>query len=767
LVKDLSLKINQEPFIYHLWRNISRLNPKSVVWGTLILFALSAVLATRIGFSYQFDDFFPKEDAELDFYYAYRERLAPDDNFLLIGCPVEKLFDQKFLHALDTATYQINRLNETDRAFSVAGYRYLIYTPFGYLDYPAIHTDDPASYQEDSLRLREDERVMGKLVSTDFKTAIIFIQTKDSLQQDQNKALIKGVESILQSAGIQDYHLIGKAYFEVELVQFQQREFMLFALLSMLLVTAVIYFLFRNWWIVFIALITVTVCLVLFLGLLGLLNADLNVISSLFPIVLIIVGISDVIHLITRYSTEINSGFTRREALFITLKDVGLATFLTSATTAVGFLTLLTSVIIPIREFGLLAAAGVMIAYLVALFFTAPLLLLFGQKHLQQQERSDRRWATFLSFIYSSGQRHPYMVTITAVILSLAGAAGTWMITTDIQLQSSLPKNTRVTEDFTFFEEAFNGFRPLEIAAIAQNGHRVDEPAVLQEIDSFEQYASQFDIINGLQSVTMFYKSLNRARSGDRDSEYALPDDAGRFTAIQHDLDRFAGDDMKLFLSEDRKWGRISGSVSDRGTDKIQATQDSLMNYAQNEIDTSLVKFRITGTGIIFDKNNEYIRQNVLYGVFIALGVISLLMGALFRDWKLLLISMVPNTLPLLICGGVLGYFQIPLDAPTAIIFGISYGIVVDDTIHFLSRFKIERDKGVNQEAALKRTFHETGKAIFMTTLILVLGFSVLMFSSLQATFNVGLLIGITLLSAVFADVYLLPLMLRKWLKRQ
>lgn len=741
------------------------LNPKSVILGTTVLFLISVAVATRIGFSYQFDDFFPKDDEELDFYYSYREKLAPDDNFLLIGCPVEELFDQKFLQSLDTATYQINRLEETDRAFSVAGYRYLIHTPFGYIDYPAIHIDDTTAYQEDSLRLLEDERVMGKLISSDFKTAIIFIQTKDSLLQDQNKSLLSGVESILEASGIEDYHLIGKAYFEVELVKFQQREFITFALLSMLLVTAVIYFLFRNGLVVFIALITVTVCLVLFLGMLGWINADLNVISSLFPIVLIIVGISDVIHLITRYSTEIHLGHTRREALFITLKDVGLATFLTSATTAVGFLTLLTSAIVPIREFGLLAAAGVMLAYLVALFFTAPLLLLFGPNQLTLQKKSERNWSKFLTFIYNSGKNKPVYISIIALLISLAGAIGTWLITTDIQLKSSLPRNTQVTEDFTFFEEAFNGFRPLEIAAIAQNGHHVNEPAVLKEIDAFEQYASKFEIINGLQSVTMFYKSLNRARSGDQQTAYSLPADSNRYQVIQNDIDRYASDEMKLFMSEDGKWGRISGSVSDQGTDKIQATQDSLMTYANNELDTNLVRFRITGTGIIFDKNNEYIRQNVLYGVFIALGVISLLMGGLFRDWKLLLISIIPNILPLLICGGVLGYFQIPLDAPTAIIFGISYGIVVDDTIHFLSRFKIERDKGVKLEAAIQRTFNETGKAIFMTTLTLVLGFSVLMFSSLQATFNVGLLIGITLLTAVFADVYLLPLMLRKWLK--
>lgn len=137
----------------------------------------------------------------------------------------------------------------------------------------------------------------------------------------------------------------------------------------------------------------------------------------------------------------------------------------------------------------------------------------------------------------------------------------------------------------------------------------------------------------------------------------------------------------------------------------------------------------------------------------------------MFRDWKMVVISIIPNVIPLAVCAGIMGLLKIELDAPTSIIFGISYGIAVDDTIHFLSKFKIERQKGYDVETAIRNTFEETGKAVFIMSVILFFGFMILMLSPTAATFNIGLLTGITLFSAVWPDVYLLPIMLRKWMK--
>lgn len=747
------------------WRRISSLQPRVVLIGTGLLLAISAILSFRIGFSYQFDDFFPKADDDLAFFYEYKEKFAPDDNFLLVGFQPERLFDPEFLKQLDSATYAINRLPSVQRAVSLPSYKYLLKSPFGYLSYPAIHYNEPERLAEDSIRLRGDERVAGKLVSEDFSTTIVFIQTEDSLNQDQNKALLSGVEFIMDEQGLSGFHMIGKSYFEVELVAFQKKEFITFSMLSLLCVTLVMFLLFRNRYAVIIALATVMVCLGIFLGFLGATGTTLNVMSSLFPIIIIIVGISDVVHFMTRYVAELRAGYNRRTALFMTLRDVGSATFLTSVTTAIGFLTLITSKIPPIREFGLLAACGVLLAYLVALFFTAPLLLLFDDQKLASRNRKRFNWEKYLLGVYHTGKAKPARIVMVSILVVATGLYGISRITTDISLSGSLPADSKVYDDFLFFEEQFNGFRPLEIAAMAQPGYKVTDPEVLREIDRMETFTGKFDIINGMQSLTLFYKSLNRASNGDKASAYKLPETDEAFEVLHRDLDRYAEREMSQFVTEDLSWGRMNGFISDAGTDSINKVQEAMMDFASHSLDTNLVQFKITGTGVIFDKNNVYIRESILFGILIALGAISLLMGGLYKDLRLLIIAIIPNSIPLIICGSLLGFLNLTLDAPTAIIFGISYGIVVDDTIHFLSRFKIERDKGTPLELSIQKTFVETGKAIIITSLILFFGFSVLMLSSLQATSNVGLLIGVTLLTAVIADLYLLPLLLRNWLK--
>ncbi|HPE96455.1 MAG TPA: MMPL family transporter [Chitinophagales bacterium] len=738
----------------------TRLRRSISVGGLLLILSLWSL--KNIGFSYHFDDFFPKDDEDLEFYYQYRDQLAADDNFLLIGLSTPSALDPEFLHALDTASTLLAKSAQTQRVASLTTYRYLWGNSMGMFPVPLVHPDDPERRMDDSVRIVSDPLVCGKLVSADMQTVVIATTTPDSMDLADNQALLADVEEAMTVAGFDDYHLLGKANFESELIRFQQEEFIRFSILSVLCVALISFLLFRDLRVVGLSMLTVTVTLVFFLGLLGLTHRTLNVMSSLYPIIIIIVGISDMVHFVTRYQTEREAGFHPRRALGRMLQDVGFATFLTSVTTAIGFLTLLSSPIPPIREFGILAAAGVLLAYLVTLLFAAPMMMLLPLPQKAEQGRS-YFIARITNRIYRSGKKRPVLTAGVSLLVVLLGILGASRMTTDITLADGLPKHTAVYDDFLFFEEQFNGFRPFELAAIAGKGFEITDTVVLQQIDLVENYIASFPEAGNLFSVTAFYKVLNRALDGDNPAAYRLPDNAPRWNRVQSLLGRYAGPDMQLYSSADGSMGRLSGSFRDAGTDQIGGIQDSIKQFIARSTDSNQVTFRLTGTGLMFDKNNEYIRRSILSGIVIALSVISLLMALLYRNFRMLVIAVVPNTIPLLICGGILGFFRIPLDAPTAIIFGISYGIVVDDTIHFLSRFRLEIARGVPLEEAIRRTFSETGRALIMTTLILFFGFSVLMLSNLQATFNVGMLIGITLLSALISDLYLLPLLLRKW----
>lgn len=753
---------------WNLWKWIAAMPARYAVIGAISLVPIAVYFTLQLRFSYDYADFFPTNDPDLEFYFDFREQFEPDDNFLLIGLrPSGGVYQQDFLSRFDSVTQSCQALPGVERAVSLTNFQYAVKSPFGFLDFPALHVEDSSRYIADSARIRQDERLHGKLISTDGTTVIVLLKTVDSLSQEDAKPLIQSIHQIMGDVGLADYHLLGKAYFETELVRIQQKEFLLYACLSVLLVVVVTFIMFRKIWVVVLSALTVAISLIVFTGIMGLLGIEQNVMSTLYPIVIIIIGISDAVHFIGKYLIELRRNSNRKIALFRTLSDIGFATGLTAVTSAIGFLSMLTSNVPPIRNFGVYSALGVLVVYAVVIFIISPMLTLFRQEQLDAHTDGESRgWVKFLQNLYQTGRTKIRPITIVTFLVLLVSFYGISTISTNIHIGQGLPKNEPVTEDFYFFENHFNGFRPFEIAAQAQGNHSIDEPAVLRTIELVENKAKSYPIVNGLQSITMVYKSMNRAYHGDQLEAYQLPESDSTIQAYTSVLNRYAKRELHTLISDDRKAGRMSGFVSDVGTDSIRAMQEDLEHFIQEETNPELVTFTTTGTGVIFDKNTLYLRNNIISGVLLAFLCIGIVMAYLFRDWRMVIISIIPNVIPLVVCAGIMGLLGIELDAPTSIIFGISYGIAVDDTIHFLSKFNIERQKGYSIEDALQHTFIETGKAVFTMSLILFFGFMILMLSPTAATFNIGLLTGVTLFTAVWPDVFLLPLLIRKWSKR-
>ncbi|WFO18217.1 MMPL family transporter [Cellulophaga baltica 4] len=186
--------------------------------------------------------------------------------------------------------------------------------------------------------------------------------------------------------------------------------------------------------------------------------------------------------------------------------------------------------------------------------------------------------------------------------------------------------------------------------------------------------------------------------------------------------------------------------------------------FVATHIDTSIVNFRVTGKGMLMDKNASYIQASLFQGLLMGLLLVGIIMAFLFKNIKLVIISLIPNMVPLLFAGALLGFLNIPLDAPVSIVFAIVFGIAVDDTIHFLGKYKIAISKGLTKERALETTFLETGRALIITTLLLFFGFMTLLFSIHNPSLIIGLLISATLFTALLLDLLLLPVLIRKFM---
>ncbi|MEI8137436.1 MAG: MMPL family transporter, partial [Bacteroidota bacterium] len=218
--------------------------------------------------------------------------------------------------------------------------------------------------------------------------------------------------------------------------------------------------------------------------------------------------------------------------------------------------------------------------------------------------------------------------------------------------------------------------------------------------------------------------------------------------------------DVKRLITTDGLKTRISAKIRDMGSLKATQHNKNLLAFIDKNINTNLIQFEITGAAHLVDRNNEYMVNNMTQGFIFSLIVIGILTFFLHRSWRMVLVFIIPNVIPLVLIGGIMGFAGIELKAATSLVFSIAFGIATDDTIHFISRLKIELGYGKSLIYAFKRTYFETGKPIILTTFILLGGFMTLMISDFQSTFYFGFLICITVVIAVLADIFLLPVLL-------
>ena len=736
----------------------------------IIFFSVYAALAVygcfRLTFTFDFQQFFPRGDEDLNFFLEFIEEFEGDDNFLLVAFEREPtVFDSSFLAQVQDFSLTVRDLPEVDGAQSLTTFGYPIKTPFALTTIPAIHLDDPARYAADSARIMADERFVGNLINREGTALVTVLKTPSLIGLDQSRSLMRGLDSLVAQYDFPEYHYLGPAYFQTELVAMQIREVVVSAVVSGLLVTLVMFLLFRRPLGITVALVSIALGLLLFMGTLGLLGRELNAIAALYPVLMIIVGTSDVIHIMSKYIDELRKGLAKEAAIRVAMKEIGLATLLTSVTTAVGFATLLTSRVDPIRDFGINAALGVMIAYGTVILFTTSLLSYLSVDQIVKIGRQQAFWDRLLEGTYQFTQRRSTAIKIGSVVTVLLCVWGISRITTNYRIESTLPKNRKVTEDFRFFESELSGFRPFELAVITRDSSAVTEFPVLQEIAKVEDYVREFPFVQSTASITAVYRSINQAYNNNRPDAYTLPATENRYREYRRLAERVPDVNLNLLVSRDRQKARITSRLDDIGADSIKVFLENTRGWIDANVDTSLLEIRSTGTGLIVDKNAEYIRRSLLEGLGLAIAIVCLLMAFLFRNWRMLVISLIPNLLPLLIAGAMLGFLGIELEAGVSIVFAIIFGIAVDDTIHFLSKYKLARRRGLDVPEAIHLTFRETGKAIVLTSIVLFFGFLVMLFSISPPSVTIGLLISLTLASALVSDLLLIPILLR-WLDR-
>lgn len=734
------------------------------LYGLLTLASL--FLLTRLKFSFDFEQFFPQGDPDFEFFKNYIKDFESDDNFLLVAVERrEGVFERDFLEKFHDFTVKAGQLPHVTSSLSLTKVQYPLKTPFGITAVPAIHIEDTAFYASDRARVLQDRRFVHNLISEDGTSLSVLLKTVPSTNLDQAKQLMAGLDSLLATYAFEEVHKLGRAYFQREMVDMEIREVGVSTVIAALLATAVLFFIFRRWWSVFIAMSGIGLALLFFLGLLSALGRELNALAALYPILMCIVGVADTIHISSKYLDELEKGHDRDTAIRITLREIGLATFITCITTAIGFASLLTNRTAPIQGFGVNAAIGVVSAFFVIYGWLWAMLPRFRTDQLIKFTPEYAFWGRFMDWTYRFTRANGKRIAWFSGALLVFCLFGITQINTNYRIMNNMPRGRQITADFQYFEKKFSGFRPVEVAVFPQNGRMADDFEVLREMDKVEERLRSYPSIKTVTSINDLYRSLNAMNFGNRPEAYRLPDSLADFERYRRLAEKAPASYAEVLLSRDRDKARITARMLDVGRDTIELVETDLKNWWAANTDSSVARFKITGTGVILDKNSTYIRDNMLQGLIPSVLVVAFIMVLLFRDWRMVLVFCVPNVFPLFFAGALIGYLGIPLEAGIATVFSIVFGIATDDTVHFLSNFKVCRARGLSVEESLRTTLAETGKAMCLGSIILFFSFLVMLFSIHPPSVTVGLLVSVTLVGALFCDLLLAPVLVR-WLIR-
>lgn len=728
---------------------------------SVALFSLFCLYKTKdLRFDYEFEAFFPNEDHELELYEKYRNTFEHDNEFVLIALENGKgIFRKDFLTKIDSLTRDLQNLQYIQRVTSPTNLKTLQLGGLTPVQTNVLHFDNDSLYAYDSSNIYKSPHLIGSFFPEDARSLTIYINTNFGLKKRQSDSLAQSIEQTLMHYHFDGVHYVGRIFAQNVYLKNLQNEFIIFLGLSFTVIVIFLWLSFRTIYGVIVPVSIVLISILWTLGIMSIIGKPIDIMTVMLPTMVFIAGMSDVVHFFSKYFEELAKGTERDRIYPLILKEVGFPTFLTLITTVVGFLSLLFSSIKPIRDFGIYTSVGVVIAFILSYTLLPALLHFFiPKKMVSLHEHGNRTYSTMRKGLFWIFRNQKLILVLTALLLIIS-VIGISKIKVNNILLEDLSDKVKIKQDFDFFDKHYSGVRPLEILITLKADKKTfwdfDVVQELNKVDEFikKEYNAGF-LISPAGMVGTIYR--NSFQVGPRD----FPEKEDFDDIIKHLRENRNNKDIKRVFDPTGKQARISAKIADMGSIKVTEHNNALRKFITTNTDTTLLRFDFTGAAHLVDRNNEYMVSNMTQGFVFSLVVIAILTFFLHRSWRMVLVFILPNVIPLVIIGGIMGYMGIELKAATSLVFSIAFGIATDDTIHFISRLKIELGYGKSLMYAFKRTYFETGKPIILTTFILLGGFMSLMISDFQSTFYFGFLICITVLVAVIADIFLLPVLL-------
>ncbi len=382
---------------------------------------------------------------------------------------------------------------------------------------------------------------------------------------------------------------------------------------------------------------------------------------------------------------------------------------------------------------------------------------------MKQLKHIERKWIeAIVEWMENTVRHYRIAIYVSTVLVIIVSIIGVYMIRVSGSLIEDMPKGKQFYKDIVFFENEFGGIMPLEILVDTKRKKGVMNLSTLKRMHKLEEEIEEIPELSKPVSINNLVKYSKQAFYNGNPKYYQLPTEQEKNFVLTYAKNSDSNSDMlKNFVDSTGQYARITTFMKDIGTDKMEQIEERLKDKIKMVFPDKKYNVTLTGKALVFLKGTNYLVKNLVISLSLAIFIISLFMAWMFRSYKMIIISLIPNILPLLITAGLMGYLGVPIKPSTILVFSIAFGISVDDTIHFLAKYRQELvAHRWNVRKSVYAALRETGVSMFYTSIVLFFGFLVFTISSFGGTKALGGLVSVTLLFAMVANLLLLPSLL-------
>ena len=536
-----------------------------------------------------------------------------------------------------------------------------------------------------------------------------------------------------------------------------------FILAALGITSLIFFFFFRSFRATLISMIVVLIGVMWTFGIIGLLEYEITVLTALIPPLIIVIGIPNCIFLINKYQHEVNKHGNKAKSLQRVISKIGNATLMTNVTTASGFATFIITESELLKEFGIVASLSILAIFILCLLII-PIIYSYmpmpKDKHL---EHLNKRWINaFVDWMEFMVRYKKIAIYVVSLLLLIASIIGIYQIKISGSLIEDMPVKTEFFQDIKFFEDEFNGVMPLEILIDTKRKKGIMKLANLKRMNALEELIIEIPQLSKPISIVSLVKYSKQAYYNGNPKYYQLPTAQENNFILSYAKNSSQDVDLlKNFVDSTGQFARITTFMRDVGTDKMERIEENLIDKINKVFPKDRYNVTLTGKAYLFQKGTHFLVNNLILSLSLAIILISVFIAYMFRSLRMIIVSLIPNLLPLLITAGLMGYLGVPIKPSTILVFSIAFGISVDDTIHFLAKYRQElQANNWKIRQSVYAALRETGVSMFYTSIVLFFGFSVFVISNFGGTVALGALVSTTLLFAMLANLLLLPSLL-------